>query len=344
VCTSGFIGNSQNLIDSLFEDIHFDESVGEARFFRSDKVDFIQIQSTLSDSVKIAIVVYKPAKPSRVILLSHGWHQSVMPPKANSKNPYPEFLTIQVDMRGRKFSTGKADCSGYELYDFYDAYKYVMKHYLSYISDIEQVYFSGGSGGGGNAYSIVSKFPDLFCSVLIACGMSDYAAWYNQDKLGEFRDEMISWIGCPPEQCLEAYQSRSGISTVQNILSPLFIVHGENDIRVPVSHARRFVQKAKMNQKEVYYLELKGVGTRNHWGNITKDQQLQKDSLKHVALEYKDPPVLPTSGNLLVPGYVVTKHFSVFMKSLDEIGEVLYDLREKKITIIKGDAIVKWNE
>jgi hypothetical protein len=52
---------------------------------------------------------------------------SVKPPTESSKNPNSNFLTIQVDMRGRKYSTGSPDCNGYELYDFYDAYRYIMK-------------------------------------------------------------------------------------------------------------------------------------------------------------------------------------------------------------------------
>ena len=32
----------------------------------------------------------------------------------------------------------------------------------------------------------------------------------------------------------EAYKSRSGITTVENILTPAYIIHGETDIRVPV--------------------------------------------------------------------------------------------------------------
>ena len=81
-----------------------------------------------------------------------------------------------------------------ELYDFFDTYLFLTEHYKEYISDPEQVYYFGGSGGGGNGFSIIGKFPDLFCSALILCGISDYAEWFKQDEIGEFRDEMIPWI------------------------------------------------------------------------------------------------------------------------------------------------------
>ena len=62
--------------------------------------------------------------------------------------------------------------------------------------------------------------------------MSDYADWFRNDETGEFRDEMLVWIGCTPEQDEEAYRSRSGLTTVRNMLTPAYIVHGETDIRL----------------------------------------------------------------------------------------------------------------
>ena len=333
---------AQNNVDELFEDGQFKES---SEFFRSDKVDFIQIPSTISDSVKFAIAVYKPSKPSPILLMSHGWHMTVKPPTPESANLNSGFLTVQVDMRGRKYSTGKQDCNGYELYDFYDAYKYVVEHYKLYISDPEQVYYTGGSGGGANGYGLVGKFPDLFCSAMLSCGTTDYAEWYRQDSvLKEFRDEMDVWIGFTPEQNPEAYASRSGITTVANVLTPLYIAHGETDPRVPVTHSRNYVEKAQALGKQVTYLELPGVGTRDHWGNITPEQLEQRRALTRKALSPHPVPELPQKGTLVVGGYVVTKHFSVFLDSIDSVGEVTYDLQKHQAEITRGNGRIIWNE
>ncbi len=309
-------------------------------FFTSDKVDFFQINSTLTEGVKIAIAVYKPLSPSPVLLVSHGWHGSIRKPDPGSENPNPGFLTIHVDMRGREYSTGRPDCNGYELYDFYDAYKYALAKYPALISDTGQVYFSGESGGGGNGFSILGKFPDLFCNACILCGISDYAEWFKNDKIGEFRDEMLPWIGFPPEQNPGAYAARSGITTVRNLLTPVYIVHGETDIRVPSAHSRTFYEKAKKLKKDVEYLELKNVGTRDHYGNITENQIREKDEFIRRALSKHPNPVLPEKGDMIVAGYLVTKHFSVFLNSIDEVGEIKYDLRKKKVKFISGEGKV----
>jgi pimeloyl-ACP methyl ester carboxylesterase len=315
----------------------------DTTFYQSEKTDFVRIPSSITDSVKFAIAVYKPEKPSPVLLLAHGWHGKVKRPLPGAENPYPGFLSIQVDMRGRQYSTGEQDCNGLELYDYYDAWLYAKDHYSEYLSEPDQVYFLGGSGGGGNGYALVGKFPDLFVSAVIQCGISDYAHWFEHDTLGEFRDEMIPWIGTTPEKDPEAFASRSGIITAANVLTPLFIVHGETDSRVPVWHARTYVNKARSLDKEIEYLELQNVGTRSHWGNITETQQARKDSLVQRGLSfYQDPPMLPKSGELIVAGYVVTKHFSVFLDSIDQVGKIRYNLEHKDITFLKQSGRIVW--
>ena len=313
-------------------------------FFKSKNVDFIRIKSTITDSVSFAIAVFKPKKPSPVLLISHGWHGAITLPDSSSENLYPGFLAIHVDMRGRSYSTGKPDCNGYELYDFYDAYQYAVKSYSHFISDSNQVYFSGESGGGGNGYAILGKFPDLFCSAIISCGISDYSLWYKNDSVGEFRDEMLPWIGCTPDQNPMAYASRSGISTVSDLLTPVYIVHGETDLRVPSYHARNFYNKAKEMNKQVEYCELKGVGTNDHYGNITELQKTEKEQLTSRALSEHQAPVLPERGKLIVAGYIVTKYFTVFLDSIDKVAEIKYDIKKKRVKFLSGKGMVSWKK
>jgi hypothetical protein len=189
---------------------------------------------------------------------------------------------------------------------------------------------------------LIGKFPDLFCSAVISCGISDYGEWYKGDSMGEFRDEMLLWIGYTPEQNPEAYQSRSGITTVNNILTPIYVVHGETDIRVPVTHSRNFVQKGKEYGKNINYLELENVGTRDHWGNITDKQMIERTEFSHKGLEICTPPKLPVKGEFVVAGYLVTKQFSVFLDSVDDVGLIKYNLKKQKLIFKKGKGSVIW--
>ena len=96
--------------------------------------------------------------------------------------------------------------------------------------------------------------------------------------------------------------------------------------------------------KQVTYLELPGVGTRDHWGNITPEQLEQRRALTRKALSPHPVPELPQKGTLVVGGYVVTKHFSVVLDSIDSVGEVTYDLQKHQAEITRGNGRIIWNE
>jgi dipeptidyl aminopeptidase/acylaminoacyl peptidase len=55
-----------------------------------------------------------------------------------------------------------------------------------------------------------------------------------------FRTELMEkYLGTPGENP-DLYEERSPVTHVENVDAPLFIVHGVNDRRVPVSQARIF--------------------------------------------------------------------------------------------------------
>jgi len=240
-----------------------------------------------------------------------------------------KYLTLQVEMRGRAFSQGTPDCNGLELYDVIDAVNYAKRYYKEYILNEEIVYFEAGSGGGGNACAILGKFPDFFTAVTVFYGISDYGMWYENDIVGEFRDEMDVWIGCRPKGNIMAYQSRSGLFTIENLCTPVFIAHGETDVRVPVDYARRYVKRGMELGKSdlINYLELKGVGTRNHLGNATEEQIKSMEMFSEQnRLNNKLPISIPKKGKMVVAGYLITKEFAVTLDAIDKMAILEYDL------------------
>lgn len=245
-----------------------------------------------------------------------------------------DILKIEVNMRGRTFSDGKPDLSGWELQDWIDAVNFVRTEYKKYISDPAIVYAEGGSGAGGNVYALLGKFPDFFTAAFVHAGMSDYLDLYLQDEPGEFIDEMEGegWIGGSPESNPGGYHSRGGITTVQNLLTPLQIDHGETDIRVPVSQARNYVKAARTLNKVVRYIEWPGVGDKQHWSNMTNGMNeylsyLTKDWLKR----FKKPPEISAKGKFIISGYIKTKNFDIILDSIDRIGSVDYFLTENRL-------------
>jgi pimeloyl-ACP methyl ester carboxylesterase len=300
--------------------------------FQSPYQDFVLYPSSVTNGIWLGMNVIKPVGKAPLLIELHGWHMS-MPKPVTREEPLKDrnYLIAQIDMRGRAFSEGQQDCNGLELIDIWDAVQYVREHYRTYMADPEVIYLEGGSGGGGNALACVAKFPDLFAAATALCGISDYRVWYEQDAVGEFRDEMDIWIAGPPSGREMAYQARSGLHLCENVLTPLYIAHGETDVRVPAWHSRAYVER--MNQvgksRLVQYDELPGVGTRDHYGNATAAQmQAIREASERNRQQHREPMRLPERGRMIVGGYLYTRSFHLMLESMDALAELEYDLEQ----------------
>lgn len=319
----------------LFEDRVRKEKMEVKKENRYSKYcDFIYYKSSVTPELTLAMRVLKPEKPSYILATTHGWHMSISDFEAYDK-PVSDFLLVEVDMRGRAFSDGTPDCNGWELYDIIDAVEYVKKNYKEYLVSTSVVYFEAGSGGGGNAYAIAGKFPDYFAAIVSMCGMSDYLLWHKNDNVGEFRDELDIWIGDAENS--QAYNSRSGITMVENLCAPMAIIHGKNDIRVPVYHARNYVEKVKKCNKEglIEYWEVPDVGGEDHWTHGTPEFFRKLDKYRRDFINsHRQLISIPPKGEMIVCGYLFTKEFSVVLDSIDSIATVKYDLMKDDISVI----------
>lgn len=317
----------QNRLENFEDTVRGAQMPADERNRYSRYCDFIYYPSTVTPGLMLAMRICKPERPSYILATTHGWHMTI-PPFEEFDNAFSDYLYVEVDMRGRSYSQGKPDCNGWELYDVIDAVEYVKKHYADYIIDPDVIYFDAGSGGGGNAMALAGKFPDYFAHISALCGISDYALWYDGDsEVGEFRDELDIWVG--PRSNDEAYRSRSGLTFVRNLCSPMCIVHGETDIRVPSEHSRRFIAAAKAagHGDNIRYWQIPGVGTQAHWGNATQEQLDYIDTFcEEGRRENRKPVSIPRRGIMTVGGYLFTKHFSVVLQSLDSVAQVEYDL------------------
>jgi acetyl esterase/lipase len=303
---------------------------------------YVEYPSTQEPALRLFASFQVPSSPKRILVDMHGWHGQVK--KAHADNVAAaapregEWFKIAPEMRGRGDATGKPDCNGWELQDVIDAVEFAKREYADKVADPELITLHGGSGGGGNVYGLLGKFPDYFCRAHGDCGMSDYALWYRNDLDGEFRDELEGkgWIGGNPDDRPEAYASRGGLTTVLNLTTPLIVFHGETDIRVPSEQARRYVEKARRLGKGglVEYHEFKGVGDRKHFGNITPEQEsFRLNAAREFLGRDPQPLQLPAQGRLIVGGYVKAKRLEVILDSIDHVAAVDYDLEAGHVAV-----------
>lgn len=301
-------------------------------FFRSQWVDFVEVESTFDRGTRFACAVYKPSVPAPMIVVTHGWHLSVRVPDRGAEPVFPGCLVVQIDMRGRKYSTGTSDGNGRELLDVYDGINFVKREYAPFWSG--GVHFYGSSGGGGNGLGMVVKFPWLLDSCTVTAPISDYALWFAEDADGEFRDEMTEWIGGTPTDNPHAYRSRGAVNGVENIRTPLYVAHGELDRRVPVTQSRRLVGLVRDRSRYVEYCELEGVGGKDHWSGETSAQRAVRHALVGRGISSGASADLPEAGELTVLGYLVTERFQVFMRDPNALGRIGYTLRGDRADVV----------
>jgi dipeptidyl aminopeptidase/acylaminoacyl peptidase len=89
-------------------------------------------------------------------------------------------------------------------------------------------------------------------------GFSSIKSFYDATNIPDW---VVLESGDPNDpDDLAAMIDRSPLTHVDRLVSPLLVVHGERDWRVPVSESRQFVAAAKARGKPVMYVEFQGQG------------------------------------------------------------------------------------
>jgi dienelactone hydrolase len=124
-----------------------------------------------------------------------------------------------------------------------------------------------GRSHGGYAAMRAMSFPPqtngrnesyAFAFGLAEAGFSDIVAFHDATNIPDW---VVLEAGDPAvAEDLVRLKDRSPIHHVELLTSPIFLLHGGNDWRVPVDGSRTFVEKAKAAGKQVTYLEVQGQG------------------------------------------------------------------------------------
>jgi len=277
---------------------------------------------SLDPSLRLGAEFHVPDVPRPLCLFFHGWHMTAeQSRKAGAISPLlPEFFVVNVDMRGRGGSSGVPDASGFELIDGLDALEHARRTWPHLVEDTAGPFAVGGSGGGGNVLALVGKAPDTFAAAVSWAGMSDYALWYREDSAGVYRDEMDVWIGGPPDENPEGYLSRGGLHVLDNLLTPLLLVHGRNDVAVPVRHTEEYVRRSRSLGK---------AQVKVHYNDSGHDSAEWPLMLEHLRT-HRRPPEIPRRGRFLVHGFLACRPFRLILEDPSRMGRIEYRLDDSR--------------
>jgi len=229
------------------------------------------VNRDLLDNRKLGAVEeiwYDSSKDKRKI---HGW--IIKPPEFDPAKKYPLILEIHggpFANYGDRFDLEKQlmAASGYVvLYtnprgstsygedfanlihhaypgdDFYDLNSGVDAMVAKGYIDPEQLYVTGGSGGGVLTCWMIGRTPRFRAAVTVYPVINWYS-WLLTADIGTTIGRY--WFPGMPWDNVEHYEKRSLLSVVKNVKTPTMVLTGEADYRTPMSDSEQYYQALRM--------------------------------------------------------------------------------------------------
>jgi len=301
------------------------------------------------DSINIkATLTYPSVSNMPILVCMHSFSTAVSSFNAATRmrlaGTYGNAFCVFVEMRGRGTSAGTEDCGSREIQDIIDAVEYVKDNYAASV-DEDQIYVVGWSGGGGNVFSLLSKFPDYFNGGVACYGISDYGhdgvdGWYQNGASAAQITLMESWIGDTPGNVPNNYHSRDSLLAITNYTDGhLFMFHDDQDSSVPIVNTDNIRDALDGAGIANYTRNVTGVADDPRW--LHEQPNTNNDIILSEAVFMPDVIgktyaawTVPLTGTLEVAGFLDTKRFSLWLgDGTAEYGNIVYNMTTRVFTI-----------
>lgn len=249
-------------------------------------------------------------KPLMVCMHSYGGDRRQMVP-CLSQHAEKGFFAVAPDMRGRADSAGHRDDGGLEVADIHDAVQHVLRTYADQI-DPDNLNIAGWSGGGGSAYMATVKMPELFRSAQAFYGISDYE--YLARSSENWMRQVSQSVGQTPVEAPHRYLARNAIHAVGNNRCTHFqIFWDDEETLCPKEMNLMYLKKAEELGLSNIVGRPSAAGDQGRWFH-------GKEIHPEIARAMYEPQIrsgafpaarLPNHGTLIVPGFLITSHFTV---------------------------------
>ncbi len=118
----------------------------------------------------------------------------------------------------------------------------------------------GGSYGGYMVNAVLGSYPGVFDAGVSRVGVSDWVRALQEASPGLKASDRVEYGDIREEKWQEFYQVNSPIYNADNINVPLFVQHGVNDPRDPVTESDRLVTKVREAGGTVTYMRFPDEG------------------------------------------------------------------------------------
>ncbi len=140
------------------------------------------------------------------------------------------------------------------------------------IADPDKMAFMGWSYGGYMTCWVVSQ-TTRFKAAMMGAGITDVASMYNTNDIPNYLGTFFG--GIPSKSTMALYAARSGITYVDRVTTPLLILHGGSDQRVPVGQPMEFYRALKDRGKtvELVFYPREGHGFSEYYHQLDRLQR-----------------------------------------------------------------------
>ncbi len=114
-----------------------------------------------------------------------------------------------------------------------------------------------GSSYGGFMSSWAVGHTDRFNAAVIAAPVTNLLSFYGTSDIGVNFSE--TQLGGERFERIGHYNSHSPLTYARNVNTPVLLLHGEDDIRVPIEQSEQFFVALKRHGKEVEFVRLPGT-------------------------------------------------------------------------------------
>jgi pimeloyl-ACP methyl ester carboxylesterase len=284
----------------------------------------------------LADVAFIPdGRPKPLLVVMHGYSGERTDVAQDLQELAPRgVFALAPDMRGRGGSGGRWDSGGLDVHDIVDAVLATRALHPDEI-DPHNLNIVGYSGGGGNAMACMVRFPDFFQTAVSFFGISDYAGWYHSGGRPDCNRRMEAALGGSPVQLPHLFEARNAIPAAGNACcGKLHFFWDEEETMCPPAQVEAWLaeyHRAGLTQA-VVHVSRRGDEQRWIHGYRTGNPCLRAADdlfLPDVLTARTASPALPPRGRLVVPGYLVTHQFRVWIED-GQRGRVTvdYDLTE----------------
>lgn len=272
---------------------------------------FDDTQPLLADLRFIQNCVKKP-----VVLIMHGYSGDRKACRLDLEELSQRgVVAITPDMRGRGGSAGVWDSGGLDVHDAVDAALAVIRQFPDE-ADASNINIVGYSGGGGNAFAAGCRFPDLFNTAVSFFGIPDYAGWWRDNTRPDCMEIMKQVIGTP-ESNPENYEARDMIPAAGNAMKTRWwCLWDSEETMCPPSCVERWMGvHTQAGGKPNRHVTTPADALR--WIHNYRAGNRHLSQADHLFLPgiLAGPGAgglgLPAAGELVVPGYLVTRRFRV---------------------------------